>query len=135
VSLKHFGTLIVFVAGAASCSVGFATAETAADKHFEALEIESLLRTDSIGALDIVVQGKIRDQEKAKSCAFQNAHDLPPTFCFRSDMSSEERQRLSDTCVARARRARAIPAFDKWTEPACRQSLEERRRDLLYSRS
>ncbi len=95
--------------------------------------ILSIIRTETIGSLDRLVGEQKKSDQKTTSCAFQNKNGLPPTFCFRAEMSAEERVRMTESCVLRAKRARAIPATDEWTDGLCRLALEERRRDLEYS--
>ena len=129
----RFRTLIVLAAFCVSGSDIAAAMATGSDGTDSKVSVLSIIRTETIGSLDRLVMRQRSVDQKAKSCAFQNANELPPTFCFRAEMSAEERLRVTESCVVRARRVRAIPAVDEWTDARCRQSLEERRKDLEYS--
>lgn len=93
----------------------------------------SIIRADSVAALDRLTKEREINDQKVRSCAFQKENELPPTFCFYADMSAEERSRATENCIFRARRVRTVPATDAWTDPRCTQALNERRRDLEYS--
>lgn len=95
--------------------------------------INKVIRAESEDQLRRVLEIHQEEAVKKASCLFQNENALPPTFCFTAEMSPEDREHTTTVCVARARRAKLIPAHDDWTDERCLRALQERRKDLRYA--
>jgi len=132
-NMNRFSTLIAcFVFSALAPALAAASGVNLNLSKLE-MPISNIIKTETIDQLDLVISKKSKDERKARACAFQTANGLPPTLCFHAELSKDERRRMAVSCVERARRTRTIPSVDEWTDSECRQSLEERRRDLEYS--